>query len=64
MDSGGTFVFDMFEEMDLYDLAKTAQNEDYKRLSEWLCNYQSRKIAEHNRLWEQDKRREYEHEYQ
>ncbi|MBN1525407.1 MAG: hypothetical protein JW904_13040 [Spirochaetales bacterium] len=62
--STGTFVFDTFEEIDLYDLAQTAQNEDYKKLSGWLCKYKESKLIENNLLWEQEKRKEYQHEYQ
>ncbi|MBN2536356.1 MAG: hypothetical protein JXB88_25965 [Spirochaetales bacterium] len=57
------FTFNTFEDIDLYELSETTRNEDYKKLSEWICHYKYRQIETHNAGFIFQKRKEYKHEF-
>jgi hypothetical protein len=57
-------TFDTFEDIDLYELTETARNSDYKKLAEWMYQYNKKQITEHNRRFGDLRKKEYEHEFQ
>ncbi len=56
-------TFDTFEDIDLYELTETARNSNYKKLAEWMYQYKKKQVFEHNKRYENLKKKEYEHEF-
>jgi CII-binding regulator of phage lambda lysogenization HflD len=62
-DQDHILTFDTFDDIDLYELTETARNSNYKKLAEWMYQYKKKQISEHNKRYEDQKKKEYEHEF-
>ena len=44
----GVYRFESFSDVDLFELAEIAKEEDYERLAEWIMSHKDRELLEHS----------------